>query len=141
MLLNALSRGGWFEQSFLSRMDTCARSTIKRVGKTVVRSSRVGTAIAMLMTFSALAACTSGQDSRAGASEEATTAGVQDKPLSKADLERAAITDKDLDGYEINRILAAPRRLAGRRILPAAGPSFRHWAEAAASQPPHASAG
>lgn len=62
----------------------------------------------MLMTFSALAACTSGQDSRAGASEEATTAGVQDKPLSKADLERAAITDKDLDGYEINRILAAP---------------------------------
>ncbi|WP_369256484.1 hypothetical protein [Streptomyces sp. R35] len=61
------------------------------------------------MTFWALAACGSRQDSRAGAaSEETKTAGAQVKPLSEADLERAAITDTDLDGYEVNRILSAP---------------------------------
>ncbi|MFF4350012.1 hypothetical protein [Streptomyces sp. NPDC001530] len=79
------------------------------MGKTVVRPSRVGMAIAMLMTFLPLAACESGQDSRVGAAaEETETAGAQDKPWSTADLERAAITDTDLDGYEVNRILTAP---------------------------------
>lgn len=81
---------------------------MKWAGKTVVRQARVGIAIAMLMTSSTLTACGSGQGSRAGAaSEETRTAGVQAKPLSKADLERAAVTDTDLDGYEVNRTLAA----------------------------------
>ncbi|MEU1404415.1 hypothetical protein ABZ471_18940 [Streptomyces sp. NPDC005728] len=63
----------------------------------------------MLMTFSTLAACDSGQESRAGATSEQTEkAGAQEKPWSKGDLERAAITDTDLDGYEVNRIPAAP---------------------------------
>ncbi|MFJ8107091.1 hypothetical protein [Streptomyces sp. NPDC096132] len=79
------------------------------MGKTVVRQSQAGIAIAMLMTFSTLVACESGQGSPAGtASEETKTAGIEDKPLGEADLERAAITDTDLDGYEVNRILAAP---------------------------------
>ncbi|MCT9080215.1 hypothetical protein [Streptomyces fulvoviolaceus] len=52
------------------------------------------------MTFSVLAACGSEQGSE--------KAGVQDEPLSEADLERAVITDADLDGYEVERILAAP---------------------------------
>ncbi|MFH0178446.1 hypothetical protein [Streptomyces cacaoi] len=61
------------------------------------------------MTFSTLAACESGQGSRAdAASEEAKTAGAEDKPLGKADLERVAITNTDLDGYEVEQILAAP---------------------------------
>ncbi|MGW1874660.1 hypothetical protein [Streptomyces sp. NPDC001975] len=63
----------------------------------------------MLMTLCALAACESGQGSRAGTtSEETRTAGADDKPLGKADLERAAITDTDLDGYEVEQTLAAP---------------------------------
>lgn len=63
----------------------------------------------MLMTFSTLAACGSGQGAPAGAAtEELTTAGVQGKSLNKADLERAVITETDLDGYEINPILAGP---------------------------------
>ncbi|WP_369245061.1 hypothetical protein [Streptomyces sp. R41] len=79
------------------------------MGKTVVRQSRVGMAVAMLMTFFPLPACGSGQGPREGAAaEETRTAGAQAKPLSKADLERATITDTDLGGYEVNRILAAP---------------------------------
>ncbi|MFD3584052.1 hypothetical protein [Streptomyces sp. NPDC058683] len=83
------------------------------MGKTVVRQSRLGIAIAMLMTLFTLAACESGQGSRAGTTAEGTrTAGAEDtplgKPLGKADLERAAITDADLDGYEVEQTLAAP---------------------------------
>ncbi|WP_280887376.1 hypothetical protein [Streptomyces sp. LBL] len=60
------------------------------------------------MAFLPLAACGSGQGSRAGAaSEERRTSGVQDKPLSKADLERAAVTATDLDGYDVNPVLTA----------------------------------
>jgi hypothetical protein len=65
--------------------------------------------MAMVMTMFTLAACESGQGSRAGAaSEETKTAGAEGKPWGKADLERAAITDTDLDGYEVEKILAAP---------------------------------
>ncbi|MET9407378.1 hypothetical protein ABZX90_16690 [Streptomyces sp. NPDC002935] len=39
-------------------------------------------------------------------SDEANTAGMHDKPLSKGELERAAISAKDLDGYEVNPALA-----------------------------------
>ncbi|MFD4601208.1 hypothetical protein ACFWPQ_24650 [Streptomyces sp. NPDC058464] len=49
----------------------------------------------MLMTLSALAACA-----------ETSTAGAEDRPLGKADLERVAVTGADLDGYEVERILA-----------------------------------
>lgn len=66
-------------------------------------------AIAMLMTFFVLSACASGQGSRAGAaSEETKTAGAEDKPLGKADLELVAITGTDLDGYDVEQTLAAP---------------------------------
>ncbi|WP_164319920.1 hypothetical protein [Streptomyces sp. SID12501] len=70
------------------------------------------------MTFFALSACEPGQGSRVGAaseseSEETRTAGAEDKPLGKADLERVAITDADLDGYEVEQTLAAP--MASRR--------------------------
>ncbi|MFI5876779.1 hypothetical protein ACIBAH_30870 [Streptomyces sp. NPDC051445] len=79
------------------------------MGMKVVRQSRVGMAIAMLMTFFVLSACASGQGSRAGAaSEETKTAGAEDKPLGKADLELVAITDTDLDGYDVERTPAAP---------------------------------
>ncbi|MER5794776.1 hypothetical protein [Streptomyces sp. NPDC001980] len=54
-----------------------------------------------------LAACGTGQGSRAGAAETAGASGVQDKPLSKADLERATVTGTDLDGYEVQRDVAA----------------------------------
>lgn len=75
----------------------------------MVRQSRAGIAIAMLMTFLALSACASEQGSRAGAaSEESKTAGAENKPLGKADLERVAITDTDLDGYKVEQTLAAP---------------------------------
>jgi hypothetical protein len=80
-----------------------------RWGKTVVRQSRAAMATAMLMTFLTLAACESGQGSGAGtASDESKAAGVEDKPMGKADLERVAVTDADLDGYEVERILARP---------------------------------
>jgi hypothetical protein len=93
----------------LSRREYCTRSTIKRVEKTVVRQSRVGIAVAMLMTFSTVAACGSDSDqgSPASAASEKRTAGAQDKPLSTADLGRAAITDADVDGYEVQRAQAA----------------------------------
>ncbi|MFF7985636.1 hypothetical protein ACFZDK_42090 [Streptomyces sp. NPDC007901] len=45
-----------------------------------------------------LAACGAGQDAQEGASA---------KPLSKAALEQAALTGTDLDGYEVQRDLAA----------------------------------
>lgn len=66
----------------------------------------------MLTTFLSLTlvltACGSGEDSEAGtASEETGTAVVQGKPLSASDLERAAVTAADLDGYEVNKILTA----------------------------------
>lgn len=62
-----------------------------------------------LLTFLTLAACESGQGSGGGtASDETKAAGVEDKPLGKADLERVAVTDADLDGYEVERILAGP---------------------------------
>lgn len=74
----------------------------------------------MLMTFSTLVACGSGQGAPAGAApEETTTAGVQGKSLNKADLERAVITETDLDGYEVNPILAGPsasRRTQGGTV-------------------------
>ncbi|MFF7645823.1 hypothetical protein [Streptomyces canus] len=79
------------------------------VGKPVVRPSRVGIAIAMLMTFSTLAACESGQGPRAGAtSEETKTPGAEGRPLDKAELERVAVTHTDLGGYDVEQILAAP---------------------------------
>ncbi|MFE7933973.1 hypothetical protein ACFU6S_35695 [Streptomyces sp. NPDC057456] len=79
------------------------------MGKTVVRQSRVGIAIAMLMTFLSLAACESGQGSRTNTtSEETKTVGAKDKLLGKADLERVAITNTDLDGYDVEQVLAAP---------------------------------
>ncbi|MEU0025387.1 hypothetical protein [Streptomyces sp. NPDC006335] len=60
------------------------------------------------MTSSALAGCGTGQDSQAdGATEPTKTSGVQAKPLSKADLERATITGADLVGYDVERDLAA----------------------------------
>jgi hypothetical protein len=78
----------------------------------VVRQSQVGMGVAMLTTFLSLTltltACESGEDSEAGTPSEATgTAVVQGKPLSEADLERAAVTAADLDGYEVNKILTA----------------------------------
>ncbi|MEU0945553.1 hypothetical protein ABZ379_22640 [Streptomyces canus] len=61
------------------------------------------------MTFSTLAACESEQGSRAGATPEQTkTAGAEGKPLGKADLERIAVTNTDLGGYDVEQILAAP---------------------------------
>ena len=74
----------------------------------MVRQSGVGITVAMLMTSLALAGCGTGQGSRAGAASEPTGAsGVQDKPLSMTDLERATITGADLGGYEVERALAA----------------------------------
>lgn len=62
----------------------------------------------MLMTSLVLAGCGTGQGSPLGAaSKPAGTSGVQDKPLSKADLERATITGADLGGYEVERTFAA----------------------------------
>ncbi|WP_371669471.1 hypothetical protein OG985_18470 [Streptomyces sp. NBC_00289] len=59
------------------------------------------------MTFLSLVACGSGQGSQdGGASDEGKAAHVQGKPLSKADLEQAAITGTDLDDYEVERQLA-----------------------------------
>lgn len=64
--------------------------------------------VAMLMTSLALAGCGTGQGSRTDAASEPTgTSGVQDKPLSNTDLERATITGADLGGYEVERALAA----------------------------------
>ncbi|MEU1202412.1 hypothetical protein ABZ446_40210 [Streptomyces sp. NPDC005813] len=60
------------------------------------------------MSLSLLVACGSGQDAGSGEPQEDQAATAQDKPLSKADLEKAAITGQDLDGYEINPALAAP---------------------------------
>ncbi|WP_406007062.1 hypothetical protein OG440_13355 [Streptomyces sp. NBC_00637] len=60
------------------------------------------------MTLLALAGCGTGQGSRTGAAADATgTSGVQDKPLTEADLERATITGADLGGYEVERDVAA----------------------------------
>ncbi len=74
----------------------------------MVRQARSGIVIAMLMTSLVLGGCGTGQDSRAGAASEPTgTSGVEDKPLSKADLERATITGADLVGYEVEREIAA----------------------------------
>jgi hypothetical protein len=67
-------------------------------------------AIAVLMAFSTVAACgsDSDQDSPAGAaSPKTSTVAEQEKPLTKADLEQAAITATDLDGYAVQRALAA----------------------------------
>jgi hypothetical protein len=62
----------------------------------------------MLMTSLVLGGCGTGQGSRAGAASEPTgTSGVQDKPLSKAALERATITGTDVVGYEVQRDIAA----------------------------------
>ncbi|WP_159056236.1 hypothetical protein [Streptomyces sp. DSM 15324] len=55
------------------------------------------------MTFSVLSACASEQGS-----EGKPVGKPVGKPLVKAELERAAITDADLDGYEVEQILAAP---------------------------------
>lgn len=74
----------------------------------MVRQARVGTMVAMLMTSLVLAGCGTGQGSRAGAAAEPTrTSGVEGKPLSGADLERATITGTDLVGYEVQRETAA----------------------------------
>lgn len=76
----------------------------------MIRQSRVGMAIAVLMVCSTVAACGSDSDqgSPAGsASPRTSTAAEQRKPLGKADLEQAAITAADLDGYEVQRALAA----------------------------------
>jgi hypothetical protein len=67
----------------------------------------------MLMTLAGLAACGSGQASTPSAASHQTGTSVDDKALSKADLERAAITDADLDGYKVERALANPK--ASRR--------------------------
>lgn len=75
----------------------------------MIRQSRVGMAIAVLVAFSTVAGCGSDSDqgSAGPASQKTSTAAEQKKPLSKADLERAAITAADLDGYEVQRALAA----------------------------------
>ncbi|MEU0414034.1 hypothetical protein ABZ307_40500 [Streptomyces griseorubiginosus] len=60
------------------------------------------------MTSLAIAGCGTGQGSGTDAASERTGAsGVQAKPLSEADLERATITDADLGGYEVERALVA----------------------------------
>ncbi len=74
----------------------------------MVRQSGFGITVAMLMTSLAIAGCGTGQGSGTDAAPERTgTSGVQAKPLSEADLERATITGADLGGYEVERALAA----------------------------------
>lgn len=79
----------------------------------------------MLVVLLSVASCGSGSGKGAGegaAVEEGSKASATrapDKPLSKMDLERSAITDKDLDGYKVEQ----------RRTMPAystntANPTF-----------------
>ena len=79
----------------------------------MARHSRLGVFIAMLMTFGMLAACGSGEDSQAGATPEKTTitgtSGAQARTLSAAALERAAVTQTDLEGYEVERAFTSKR--------------------------------
>ena len=110
------------------------------MGKVVVRRSGARTVVAMLVVLSSVAACGDGSGKSAGkgtavAEASKTSASVTqavDKPLSKADLERAAITAKDLEDYKADRTGTMPVYSANRADPAYCGPIAKALADSSA---------
>jgi len=73
----------------------------------MARRSRLSLSIAMLMMVSALAACGSGADDEPARPKAKNTSGPGARTLSKAELERAAVSASDLGDYEVQPTLTA----------------------------------
>lgn len=78
-------------------------------GETVVRGTKAGLTMAIVMALAALAACGAEKASGPGAtSGRPTTLSGPDKPLSKGALNQAAVTGKELEGYAVEFKAVAP---------------------------------
>lgn len=96
-------------------------SPSERVAREVVRHGRVGVAVALSTLLAAVAAC----DTEPGRSRPGSSPSAQATTLTEADLDRAAITDADMVGYEVRQAPAAAS-VSGKTADPAACAPVMH---------------